>query len=130
MEGTGKGCAFFCSPKLPYGLVVEAMDFGVSTSGSEARLCHLIFYLFRIEPSLRKQAWRNPKRVGCLHQNIITRKVTEIAFTSDFYSNYSHPASHASLYLTPPRTIDCIQEVVMSYTATVYYSRVLLCRKR
>ena len=30
---------------------------------------------------LRKQAWRNRKkgRVGCLHQNIFTRKVTEIA---------------------------------------------------
>ena len=38
------------------------------------------------ESSLRKQAWRNPKegRVGCLHQNIFKRKVTDIAFTSDF----------------------------------------------
>ena len=38
------------------------------------------------ESSLRKQAWRNPKegRVGSLHQNIFTRKVTDIAFTSDF----------------------------------------------
>ena len=55
--------------------------------------------------SLRKQAWRNPKegRVGCLHQNIFTRKVTDIAFTSDFCNNYSHPASPASLYLTSPR---------------------------
>ena len=55
-------------------------------------------------PSLRKQAWRNPKegRVGCLHQNIFTRKVTDIAFTSDFNNNYSHPASPASLYLTSP----------------------------
>ena len=51
------------------------------------------------ESSLRKQAWRNPKegRVGCLHQ------VTDIAFTSDFCNNYSHPASPASLYLTSPR---------------------------
>ena len=57
------------------------------------------------ESSLRKQAWRNPKegRVGCLHQNIFTRKVTDIAFTSDFCNNYSHPASPASLYLTSPR---------------------------
>ena len=33
------------------------------------------------ESLLRKQAWRNRKkgRVGCLHQNIFTRKVTEIA---------------------------------------------------
>ena len=56
-------------------------------------------------PSLRKQARRNPKegRVGCLHQNIFTRKVTDIAFTSDFCNNYSHPASPASLYLTSPR---------------------------
>ena len=36
-------------------------------------------------------------RVGCLHQ------VTDIAFTSDFCNNYSHPASPASLYLTSPR---------------------------
>ena len=38
------------------------------------------------ESLLRKQAWRNPKegRVGSLHQNIFTRKVTDIAFTSDF----------------------------------------------
>ena len=57
------------------------------------------------ESSLRKQAWRNPKegRVGCLHQDIFTRKVTDIAFTSDFCNNYSHPASPASLYLTSPR---------------------------
>ena len=34
------------------------------------------------ESLLRKQTWRNRKkgRVGCLHQNIFTRKVTEIAF--------------------------------------------------
>ena len=34
------------------------------------------------ESLLRKQAWRNCKkgRVGCLHQNIFTRKVTEIAY--------------------------------------------------
>ena len=58
-------------------------------------------------PSLRKQAWRNPKdvRVGCLHQNIFTRKVTDIAFTSDFCDNHSHPASPASLFLTSPRPI-------------------------
>ena len=57
------------------------------------------------ESSLRKQAWRNPKegRMGCLHQNMFTRKVTDIAFTSDFCNNYSHPASPASLYLTSPR---------------------------
>ena len=54
------------------------------------------------ESSLCKQAWRNPKegRVGCLHQDIFTRKVTDIAFTFDFCNNYSHPASPASLCLT------------------------------
>ena len=54
--------------------------------------------------SLRKQAWRNPKevRVGCLHQNIFSRKVTDIAFTSDFCDNHSHPASPASRFLTSP----------------------------
>ena len=57
------------------------------------------------ESLLRKQAWRNPKegRVGSLHQNIFTRKVTDIAFTSDFCNNYSHPASPTSLCLTSPR---------------------------
>ena len=40
---------------------------------------------------------------GCLHQDIFTRKVTDIAFTSDFCNNYSHSASPASLYLTSPR---------------------------
>ena len=34
---------------IPCTLVVQAMDFGASTSGFEARLCHLIFYLFGIE---------------------------------------------------------------------------------
>ena len=34
---------------IPRGLVVQAMDFGASTSRFEARLCHLIFYLFGIE---------------------------------------------------------------------------------
>ena len=46
------------------------------------------------ECSLRKQAWRNPikeGRVGCLHQNIFTRKVTDIAFTSNFFNNHYRP---------------------------------------
>ena len=30
-------------------------------------------------------------RVGCLHQNIFTRKVTDIAFTSDFFNNHYRP---------------------------------------
>ena len=57
------------------------------------------------ESSLRKQAWRNPKegRVGCLHQDIFTRKVTDIAFTSYSCNNHSHSASPASLHLTSPR---------------------------
>ena len=45
------------------------------------------------DSSLHKQAWRNPKegRVGCLHQNIFTRKVTDTAFTSDFFNNHYRP---------------------------------------
>ena len=35
--------------------------------------------------------------MGYLHQNIF---VTDMAFTSDFCNNHSHPASSASLYLT------------------------------
>ena len=69
------------------------------------------------ESLLHKQAWKNPKegRVGCLHQNIFVRKVTDsdIAFTSDFCNNYSHPASPASLYLTSPRPIlDVLKSLV------------------
>ena len=69
--------------------------------------------------SLLKQAWRNPKegRVGCLHQNIFTRKVTDIAFTSDFCDNHSHPASPASLFLTSPRprpTRPCVPYLMSS----------------
>ena len=59
------------------------------------------------ESSLLKQAWGNPKegRVGCLHQNIFTGKVTDsnVAFTSDFCNNYSHPTSPVSQFLTSPR---------------------------
>ena len=121
------------------------MDFEVSTSGFEARLCHLILNLFGIEccystyflatatlpcfglqysiskktrttvsvssmqevfaeSSLRKQTWRNPKegRVGCLHKDIFTWKVTDIAFTADFCNNYSHPASASVSVLKSP----------------------------
>ena len=39
----------------------------------------------------------------CLHQDIFTRKVTDIASTCDFCNNYSHPASPTSLCLTSPR---------------------------
>ena len=70
---------------------------------------------------LRKQAWKNPKegRVGCLHQNIFARKVTDsdIAFTSDFCNNYSHPASPASRLLTSPRprpTRPCVPYLMFS----------------
>ena len=34
---------------MPRGFVVQAMDFGASTSGFKARLCHLILYLFGIK---------------------------------------------------------------------------------
>ena len=67
------------------------------------------------ESSLRKQAWTNPKegRVGCLHQNIFTRKVTDMAFTSYFCNNHSHPAFPASLFLTSPRPIlDVLKSLV------------------
>ena len=71
------------------------------------------------DSSLCKQAWRNPKedRVGCLHQNIFMRKVTDIAFTSDFCNNYSHPASPASQLLTSPRprpTRPCVPYLMFS----------------
>ena len=60
-------------------------------------------------PSLRKQAWRNPKevRVGCLGQNIFTRKVTDVAVTSDFCDNHSHSASYLSYLMSssPPSRV-------------------------
>ena len=55
-------------------------------------------------PSLRFVN-RHGGTLSCLHQDIFRRKVTDIAFTSDFCNNYSHPASPASLYLTSPRPI-------------------------
>ena len=69
------------------------------------------------ESSLRKQAWRNPKegRVGCLHQDIFTRKVTDIAFTSNFCNNYSHPASPASMYLTSPRPRPTLPRPILTH---------------
>ena len=57
-------------------------------------------------PSLRfvNRHGGTPKegRVGCLHQDIFTRKVTDIAITSYSCNNHSHPASPASLHLTSP----------------------------
>ena len=41
--------------------------------------------------------------MGCLHRNIFTRKVTDIAFACDFCNNHSHPVSPVSLYLTSLR---------------------------
>ena len=41
-------------------------------------------------------------RVGCVHQHIFTRKVTDIAFTSDFCNNHSHPHVPSVLYLMSP----------------------------
>ena len=73
------------------------------------------FTFFNAGGLRRKQAWRNPKegRVGCLHQNIFSRKVTDVAFTSDFCNNFSHPASPASLFLTSPRPIlDVLKSLV------------------
>ena len=52
------------------------------------------------ESLLRKEG-----RVGCVHENIFRRKVTDIAFPSDFCNNHSHPCVPvfvvpASPYLT------------------------------
>ena len=88
------------------------------------------------ESSLRKQAWRNPKegRVGCLHQDIFTRKVTDIAFTSDFCNNHSRPASPASLCLTSPRPcptrprVPCLMSMLDAFV-TGQYCSVLLSRE-
>ena len=79
--------------------------FGLQYSISKKTRTERFHFLQCKGSSPSKQAWRNPKegKVGCLHQDIFTRKVTDIAFTSNFCNNYSHPASPASMYLTSPR---------------------------
>ena len=79
--------------------------FGLQYSISKKTRTERFHFLQCTGSSPSKQAWRNPKegKVGCLHQDIFTRKVTDIAFTSNFCNNYSHPASPASMYLTSPR---------------------------
>ena len=64
------------------------------------------------ESSLHKQAWGNPKegRVDCLHQNIFMRKVTNIAITSNFCDNYSHPASPSPM--SPHPLLDVLKSLV------------------
>ena len=44
------------------------------------------------------------RRAGWVDFTADFTNVTDIAFTSDFCNNYSHPASPASLYLTSPRS--------------------------
>ena len=56
-----------------------------------------LLFVNRHGGTLRRAGWVS------FHQNIFTRKVTDIAFTCDFCNNHSHPASPASLYLTSPR---------------------------
>ena len=79
--------------------------FGLQYSISKKTRTERFHFLQCTGSSPSKQAWRKPKegKVGCLHQDIFTRKVTDIAFTSNFCNNYSHPASPASMYLTSPR---------------------------
>ena len=74
----------------------------------------------------------NEGRVGCLHQNIFTRKVTDIAFTSDFCNNHSHPRPvrpciwrPASPSQTSPRPIlDVRKSLVSRSSLTVTDTRV------
>ena len=87
------------------------------------------FTFFNAGGLRRKQAWRNPKegRVGCLHKNIFARKVTDIAFTSDFCNTFSHPASPASLFLTSPRPIlDVLKSLVSRPQVPSPHTRVLM----
>ena len=56
-----------------------------------------LLFVNRHGGTLRMAGWVS------FHQNIFTRKVTDIAFTCHFCNNHSHPASPASLYLTSPR---------------------------
>ena len=50
-----------------------------------------VFFVNRHGGTLRRAGW------------VAFTKVTDIAFTSDFCNNHSHPASPTSLYLTSPR---------------------------
>ena len=76
------------------------------------------------ELSLRKQAWRNLQvgRVGCLHQDIFTRKVTGIAFTSDFCNNYSHSISPS--HTSPHAILDVLKSLVSRPQVASPHSRV------
>ena len=66
-----------------------------------------LLFVNRHGGTLRRAGWVS------FHQNIFTRKVTDIAFTCDFCNNHSHPASPASLYLTSPRPIvDVLKSLV------------------
>ena len=54
-----------------------------------------LLFVNRHGGTLRRAGWVS------FHQNIFTRKVTDIAFTSDFCNNYSHSASPASCIWRP-----------------------------
>ena len=90
-------CINFGDHNLPYPVLGSNIP---STSRRGQR-----FHFLQCRGSLPSLCFVNPKegKVSCLHQNILTRKVTDIAFSSDFCNNYSHPASPTSLYLTSPR---------------------------
>ena len=90
-------CINFGNHNLPYPVLGSNMP-SISRRGQR-------FHFLQCGGSLPSLCFVKPKkgRLSCLHQNIFTRKVTDIAFTSDFCNNYSHPASPTSVYLTSPR---------------------------
>ena len=90
-------CINFGDHNLPYRVLGSNMP-SISRRGQR-------FHFLQCGGSLPSLCFVKPKkgRLSCLHQNIFTRKVTDIAFTSDFCNNYSHPASPTSVYLTSPR---------------------------
>ena len=64
--------------------------------GQRFHFLQSLLFVNRHGGTLRRAGWVS------FHQNIFTRKVTDIAFTCDFCNNHSHPTSPASLYLTSP----------------------------
>ena len=62
--------------------------------------------------------------MGCLHQNIFTRKMTDITFTSDFFNNHYRPCVSKSL--VPTHSSRCPRPLVpvpLLYTAVNKISR-------
>ena len=69
---------------IPRGLVVQAMDSGVSTSGFEARLCHLILNYLESNAAILHNFWRPQPTLPCfgLQYSISKKPRTMVSLSS------------------------------------------------